>query len=215
MAISGAALVGFVFAHLAGNLQIFLGQEAINRYGYLLKSNGEILWPLRIGLLIMVVVHIVTSVQLTSEAKAARPIAYANKTYIKASLASRTMIYSGFLILGFIAYHLLHFTFLKVHPQYGHLTDAAGRHDVYSMMVLSFQQPGIAMAYIFPIFFLCLHLSHGISSMFQSLGINNADTRRALSRWGKVVAVIIFLAYAAIPIACLTGFVHLPPGVTP
>ncbi len=215
MAISGAALLGFVFAHLAGNLQIFLGPETINRYGYLLKSNGAILWPLRIGLLGMVLIHITTSVQLTMEANAARPVSYQKKDYIKATLASRTMMYSGFLIFAFIIYHLLHFTFLKVHPQYGQLTDSLGHHDVYSMMVLSFQQPLIVVAYVVSIFFLCAHLSHGISSMFQSIGINNSYTRQVLSRWGKLLAIVIFIGYVSIPIACLVGWVPLPPGVTP
>src|SRR5437879_234560 len=124
MAASGFVLVGFVIAHLAGNLQIFLGQEAINRYGNFLQNTTELLWPARIFLLAMVVIHIVTSIQLTLDANAARPTAYAKKDYIKASLASRTMMYTGFLVLAFIVYHLLHFTFLKVHPQYSHLTDA-------------------------------------------------------------------------------------------
>src|SRR6185312_10764165 len=140
------------------------------------------------------------SIQLTAQANAARPQPYAQKEYIKASLASRTMIYSGFLILGFIVYHLLHFTFLKVHPQYSHLTDAQGRHDIYSMMVLSFQQPLIVAAYIVPIFFLCAHLSHGMSSMFQSLGLNRDGVRHWLSCWGSGLAWLIFAGYALIPL---------------
>jgi len=215
MALSGATLVGFVIAHLVGNLQIFLGQEAINRYGNFLQSTSELIWPARIFLLIMLLTHIVTSIQLTLDANAARPVAYAKKEYIKATLASRTMMYSGLLILGFIVYHLLHFTFLRVHPQYSHLTDPKGRHDIYSMMVLSFQQPLICVAYIVPIFFLCAHLSHGISSMFQSLGLNSMKSRRLLSMWGARLAWLIFLGYAMIPISCLLGWVRLPPGVQP
>jgi succinate dehydrogenase / fumarate reductase cytochrome b subunit len=215
MAVSGAVLVGFVVAHLAGNLQIFLGQEAINRYGNFLQNTMELLWPARLFLLAMIGVHIVTSIQLTRQANAARPIPYANKDYIKATLASRTMMYSGFIILGFIVYHLLDFTFLKVHPQYGQLVDAKGRHDIYSMMILSFQQPLICAAYIVPIFFLCFHLSHGLSSMFQSLGLNTLKTRPMLSCGGALVAWMIFAGYALIPLACLLGWVKLPPGVVP
>jgi succinate dehydrogenase / fumarate reductase cytochrome b subunit len=215
MAASGAALVGFVFAHMAGNLQIFLGQEAINRYGNFLKSWPEFLWPLRIFLLGMVGVHIATSIQLTAESRAARAVPYANKQYIKASLASRTMMYSGFVIMGFIFYHLAHFTFLKVHPQYSHLIDAKGRHDVFSMMVLSFQQPVIVAAYIVPVFFLCAHLSHGLSSMFQSMGFVREGGRSCLSCWGSCFAWFLFIGYAIIPLACLLGWVKLPPGVIP
>jgi succinate dehydrogenase / fumarate reductase cytochrome b subunit len=212
MAGSGAVLVGFVVAHLVGNLQIFLGPEAINRYATFLQSATELLWPMRIFLILMILLHIVTSAQLTLEANAARPQAYARKEYIKATLASRTMIYSGFLILGFIVYHLLHFTFLRVHPQFSHLTDSQGRHDVYSMMVLSFQQPAIVAAYIVPIFLLCAHLSHGMSSMFQSLGLNSLKVRRPLSRAASVLAWLIFAGYAAIPLACLSGMIKLPGG---
>jgi succinate dehydrogenase / fumarate reductase cytochrome b subunit len=211
MAASGAVLVGFVIAHLIGNLQIFLGPEALNRYAAFLQSNLEFLWPARIFLLAMVVVHIVTSVQLTLEARAARPVAYGQKEYIKATLASRTMAISGLMVLGFIVYHLLHFTFLKVHPEFSQYTDTAGRHDVYRMMVLSFQQPVISIAYIVPIFFLCAHLSHGISSMFQSLGANNLSSRHCLSTGGSVLAWAIFVGYASIPLACLLGFVKVQP----
>src|SRR5437773_2342956 len=91
MAFSGLVLVGFVVAHLAGNLQIFLGPDAINRYGNFLQNTAELLWPARIFLLAMVLLHIVTSVQLSLEANAARPAPYGQKTYIKATLASRTM----------------------------------------------------------------------------------------------------------------------------
>jgi succinate dehydrogenase / fumarate reductase, cytochrome b subunit len=215
MAASGAALVGFVIAHLIGNLQIFLGPEAINRYGHFLQTTPEILWPLRIGLLAMVLLHIVTSIQLTIESRAARPIAYGDKTYIKASLASRTMMISGLLIFSFIVYHLLHFTLLKVHPQYSQAFDAQGRHDVYSMMVRSFQQPSISIAYVVMMFCVCFHLSHGISSMFQSLGFNTLRTRPGLSCAGAVLAWLIFAGYCLMPAACLLGWVKLPPGVAP
>lgn len=215
MAASGAALVGFVIAHLMGNLQIFLGQEAINHYAATLQAAVKLVWPARIFLLAMVLLHIVTSIQLSVEARKARPVAYARKDYIKASLASRTMLISGLLILAFIVYHLLHFTFLKVHPAYTHLLDMKGRHDVYSMMVLSFQQPLISIAYIIPIFFLCAHLSHGLSSLFQSVGLNTLRSRRLLSVWGARFAWLIFIGYAAIPLACLFGWVKLPPGVRP
>jgi succinate dehydrogenase / fumarate reductase cytochrome b subunit len=215
MAVSGAVLFGFVVAHLVGNLQIFLGQDAINRYGNFLQNTSELLWPARIFLILMVLTHIVTSIQLTLAANSARPVAYTQKEYIKATLASRTMMYSGSLVLAFIVYHLLHFTFLKIHPQYSHLMDAKGRHDIYSMMILSFQQPLICVAYILPIFFLCAHLSHGISSMFQSLGINTLKTRPFLSAWGARLAWLIFIGYALIPLSCLLGWVKLPPGVLP
>src|SRR3954471_3450166 len=106
VAVSGVAMVGFVIAHLAGNLQIFLGAEAINRYAAFLQASSEFLWPMRIFLILMLVVHIVAQIKLTQIGCAVRPVPYADKQYIKATLASRTMIWTGTMILGFIIYHL-------------------------------------------------------------------------------------------------------------
>src|SRR5438445_9526320 len=111
MAISGGALFLFVVGHLLGNLQIFRGAQAINRYGHFLQSNKEILWPARVGLLLMVALHIWSAVKLTAENKAARPIGYANNPVpVAASYASRTMLVSGLIIAAFVLYHLLHYT---------------------------------------------------------------------------------------------------------
>src|SRR3989442_2506575 len=150
MAISGGALFLFVVGHLLGNLQIFLGPKAINRYGDFLQSNKEILWPARFGLLLMVALHIWASVKLSAENKAARPIGYSdNPVPVAASYASRTMMMSGLIIAVFVLYHLLHYTvqvqslnftgkdFLDLH-------DAEGRHDVFKMMVTGFSQIGRA-----------------------------------------------------------------------
>jgi succinate dehydrogenase / fumarate reductase cytochrome b subunit len=215
MALSGAALFGFIVGHLAGNLQIFQGQDKINSYAVFLRSLGGGLWIVRIGLIVMAVIHIWTSIKITQENRAARPQEYAHRKYVKASLASRTMFWSGLVVLSFIIYHLLHFTFIKVHPQFGHLVDAQGRHDVYSMMVLSFMQWPISLAYLISVFLVCFHLSHGISSMFQSLGFNNGRLRPVLAVWGTRVAWVIFAGYAAIPLGVLFNVIKLPPGVQP
>src|SRR6266536_4264388 len=98
MALSGAALFFFVIGHLLGNLQIFLGSEQINAYGHFLQSTPEILWPARVGLLAMVVLHIWSALKLSAENKAARPIPYANWHPTSASYASRTMLMSGLII---------------------------------------------------------------------------------------------------------------------
>ncbi len=213
MAVSGLVLFGFIVGHLLGNLQVFIGQDAINRYSEFLKSTGELLWAARLFLLAMIGVHIWTSVQLTIENNAARPASYVSKKYVKASLSSRTMIWSGVVILAFVIYHLLEFTFIKVHPEWGNQVDAKGRHDVYSMLVRSFQQPLISFFYVLSVFLLCFHLSHGISSALQSLGLHNKTTRSILSIWGPRVAWLIFAGYASIPLAVQVGFVKLPGGV--
>jgi len=207
MAVSGAALFLFIVGHLLGNLQIFLGPEALNRYSAFLKSTGELLWMARIGLLVMVAIHIWTAIALTLENRAARPVAYAQKDYVKASYASRTMHLSGLIILIYLIYHLMHFTFLKIHPEFGQLVDSQGRHDVYRMVVMSFQQPAIAMIYIIANLLLGTHLSHGIYSMFQSLGLVGENGRRCLQTVATVVGYGIFLAYAAIPLSVWMGWV--------
>ena len=211
-AISGAALLLFVVGHLLGNLQLFRGAQAINRYAHFLQSNKEILWPARFGLLIMVALHLWSAVKLSAENKAARPIGYAdNPVPVAASYASRTMLMSGLIIAAFVLYHLLHYTvqvrslnftgkdFLALH-------DAEGRHDVFRMMVTGFSQPLVSGFYILAMGLLCLHLSHGVSAMFQSLGLKNPVYGSLIDRFAKTVAGVIFLGYISIPIAVLLGY---------
>src|SRR5882757_614261 len=119
MALTGFVMFLFVLGHLAGNLQIFLGPEAINRYGHFLQSNPELIWPARIVLLLMVGLHIWSAVKLSLENKAARPIGYAEYQPVASSYASRTMLMSGLIVLAFVIYHLLHFT---VQAQYVNFT---------------------------------------------------------------------------------------------
>ena len=149
MAGSGAVLFLFVIGHLAGNLQIFLGPEAINRYGDFLQTNVELLWPVRIALLAIIVIHIWSATQLTLENRAARPVAYQQWEPTAASYASRTMMMSGVIVAVFIIYHLLHYTVMvqavnltgKDFDAQPEFFDAKGRHDIYKMMVIGFRQP--------------------------------------------------------------------------
>jgi succinate dehydrogenase / fumarate reductase cytochrome b subunit len=212
MAITGVGLFVFAIGHMLGNLQIFLGREAINRYGHFLQSTPEILWPARVALLAFVVIHIWTSVALTLENRAAREAGYALNKVVDASYASRTMMISGFIIAAFVIYHLLHFTvqvkainltgqdFLALH-------DLHGRHDVYQMMVTGFSNGWVSSFYLVAIALLCFHLSHGVSAMFQSLGLNTDSCETVIDRFAKVAAVIIFAGYASVPAAILAGIV--------
>jgi succinate dehydrogenase / fumarate reductase cytochrome b subunit len=216
MAGSGAALFLFVIAHLLGNLQIFLGPEQINRYGHFLQSTPELIWPARIALLILVLVHIVSAIKLSQQNKAARPVAYQNYQVVAASYASRTMLMSGLIVLAFIIYHLLHFT---VQVQYVNLTgksfvdftDPQQRHDVYKMMVVGFSNKLVSLFYVIGVGLLCLHLSHGVSSMFQSLGWKNKQYGSFLDKFARVISWALFLGYISIPIAILAGVVKEVP----
>ena len=211
MAISGFVLFLFVIAHLIGNLQFFLGPESINRYGDFLQTNVELLWPARIFLLIIIGLHIWSAIKLSAENKAARPVAYANWNPTVATYASRTMLMSGLIVLAFIIYHLLHFT---VQVQYINGTgqnfagfqDPQNRHNIYKMMVVGFSNVWVSAFYVIGIALLCLHLSHGLSSMFQSIGWKNQVYGPFLDKAGRIVAWLIFLGYISIPVAILLGY---------
>ena len=208
MAITGALMYLFVIAHLAGNLQIFLGPEALNKYGNLLQTNPELLWPARIILIIVLVLHIWSAIKLSAENKAARPIGYAQWKPVGSTYASRTMLMSGIIVFLFIIYHLLHFTaevqyINGTHQNFSVFMDAEHRHDIFKMMVVGFRNPWVSGFYIFAIALLCLHLSHGGSSMFQSMGWKSKAYGPFLDKAARIISLLIFLGYSSIPVAIL------------
>ncbi len=210
MAITGLAMFGFVVAHMLGNLQVFLGPEAINDYGYFLQSKPELVWPARTVLLLMVSLHVWAAIKLSAENKAARPKAYGNYKMMAASYASRTMLVSGLVLFTFIVYHLLHFTAQVdginfANTSFVKLEDPKHHHDVYNMIIVGFSQPIVAIFYIVSMCLLSLHLSHGISSMFQSLGWKNRKYAALIDRFALVMAGVLVIGYSSIPIAVLTG----------
>lgn len=211
MAMSGMVLFLFVIGHLAGNLQIFLGPEAINRYGHFLQSNPELIWPARLVLLFMIGLHVWSAAKLSFENRAARPVPYAQYQPVGSSYASRTMMMSGLIILVFVVYHILHFT-VQVQSvnltgqNFVDLTDAEKRHDIFKMMVTGFRNGWVSGFYLLAIALLCLHLSHGASAMFQSLGWKNRTYGPVQDKLASIVAVLIFFGYSSIPIAILLGY---------
>jgi succinate dehydrogenase / fumarate reductase cytochrome b subunit len=211
MAVTGFVLFLFVIGHLAGNLQIFLGPDAINRYGHFLQSNPELIWPARLVLLLMVGLHIWSAVKLSRENKAARPVSYAGYQPVGSTYASRTMLMSGLIIGAFVIYHLLHFTvqvqYLNLTGQnFGSFVDRQDRHDIFKMMVVGFNNVWVSAFYLVGMALLCLHLSHGASSMFQSVGWKNQAYGAVLDRLARAAAILIFLGYASIPVAILLGY---------
>ncbi len=208
MAITGFLLFGFVLVHVLGNLQIFLGADAINEYAELLKSKAALLWGARLGLLTIAMLHIVTAIQLVRRNRAARPVKYGtSKAPVAASLSSRTAAISGTILLAFIIFHLLHYTVGVINPEFLLLRDAQDRHDVFGMMVRGFSNPFVASFYLLAMVLLCLHLSHGVSSMFQSLGLKSGAYDKVIDRVAKVAAAGIFIGNCAIVIAVLAGVV--------
>lgn len=206
MAISGLLLIFFVIGHMLGNLQVFLGQETINAYGAFLKAKPAVLWGARLGLVGLVLIHIWAAVTLNARNNRARPAQYRVNKAIGASYASRTMIWSGLIVAAFIIYHLLHFTVGATNPEFLQFKDEAGRHDIYRMVIQGFSHPIVSIFYIFSMALLCLHLSHGVSSLFQSLGFRSGQQKVWTNRFALLLAWGIFLGNSSIPIAILLGF---------
>src|SRR5438445_8554707 len=198
---TGVILILFVIGHLLGNLQIFLGPEWINAYSQHLRDLGPLLWLIRAFLLIAVILHIYFTILLAIENRRARPERYIDRQYVKASWASRHMVVSGLVVLAFIIFHLLHFSGRKFNPQFPPLKlDPLDRYDVYSMMVYGFQNVYVSSFYIVGLFLLTLHLTHGSSSFFQSLGLNNQRLTPRLAIGGRVVACVVFFGHPPPPI---------------
>lgn len=213
MAVSGAMFVLFVIVHLLGNLQIFIGQEQLNKYAETLQHMGALKWGFRLFLFIFFFIHIWKGIVLWLENKKARPVGYQKDETLEASIASRTMIYTGAMILCFVAYHLLHFTMIVTNPEYHNLPLADGRFDVYTMVILGFQKIPIAVAYMAAMILLAFHLSHAISSMFQTMGLNNPTIEPKLKTVANLIAIVVCLGYLSIPIGVLTNVITTGGGM--
>jgi len=215
MALTGAALFVFVVGHLLGNLQVFGRPDLINRYGHFLKSKPGLLWGVRVGLLGCVSLHIAAAASLTAMNRRALGGRYLGGSSYGSTLASRTMLVSGLVIFAFLLYHLAHFTallpgmngvgdFRKLETT---LPSGEKTHDAYAMMVLGFQVWWVVLFYLIAMALLFLHLSHGVASMFQSMGWRNHVWWPRVSAFAKVASIAIFAGYAAIPIAICTRMV--------
>jgi succinate dehydrogenase / fumarate reductase, cytochrome b subunit len=202
MAITGVILFGFVVGHLLGNLQIYEPPEKINNYAAFLRSVPVLLWTTRIVLLLSVVLHIWSSFELWLLQREARPVKYVKKTNVHSTYASRTMMWSGPIILAFVIWHLLQFTFGAVHPG-----APFNEHNVYNNVVLGFQVWPVSVFYIMAMIMLCYHLYHGLWSMFQSLGFSHPVYTPWIKALAKIVAILIAIGYISIPISVLAGFI--------
>lgn len=203
MAITGVILFLFVFFHMLGNLQVFEGPAQLNYYGAALRRFPELLWAVRAILLVAVILHIWMSIDLAVRKSKARPVGYAKKENVSSSYASRTMYWSGPILLAFVIYHLLHLTAGLVQPG-GRFIEG----DVYHNVVAGFQVWYVSAWYIFSMVLLGLHIRHGAWSMFQSVGLNHPRHTPILKRAALVVAVIIVAGYVSIPISVMLGLVR-------
>lgn len=211
MAVTGGILVLFLFGHVAGNLKIFSGPDEINAYSRFLREvgypefgNGELLWLVRIVLLVSVLLHITAAYQLTMINRRARPVDYNAKKNVETSFAALTMRWSGVALFLFVILHLLHFTLGAIGFQPGQFVHLA----VYQNVVAGFSLWPVAVLYIVAMAFLAMHLNHGIWSAFQTLGWSNARNQGALKILSKLIAVAIFLGFSSVPFAVMTGWVR-------
>ncbi|WP_282002978.1 succinate dehydrogenase cytochrome b subunit [Geotalea uraniireducens] len=203
MAITGQFLVLFIVIHMLGNSSIFI-PGGINAYAEHLHSLPPLVWGFRGIILVVAAIHIIFGVQLSLENRAANADSYAVKNLKRATLSSLSMLYTGLLLLTFIIYHLLQFT-IHATPDVVMGIDAQGRPDVFHMVVGSFQHGIIAFIYIAAMVTLFMHLAHGIQSFFQTMGWNNDKTLPVIGKIGKVVAVVLLLGYASIPLFIVSG----------
>jgi succinate dehydrogenase / fumarate reductase, cytochrome b subunit len=214
MGISGFVLVFFIFIHMVGNFQIFFPPYWINTYGEFLHARHELIWPARLFLATMLGLHIWSAFRLRADNQAARPVGYAgDPTPFAATYASRTILMSGLIIAAFLVFHLMHFAFEieqtnLIGIDFSELHDEAGRPDLYLMLLLGFSHKPIAVFYIAAVGLLCIHLSHGMRAMFQSVGWNWTfggvpHLPNLLARWG---ALLFFLIYSSVPVAVMCGW---------
>jgi succinate dehydrogenase / fumarate reductase, cytochrome b subunit len=208
MAVTGLILVLFVIAHMIGNLHTFEGPAELNAYGAFLRtigypalSNEVALWIVRLVLLSSAILHIWAAVSLTQTDLAGRPIGYRSKRTINASLAARTMRYSGVLLALFIIYHLLHFTTGTLLPGFRHA-------DIYANVTSAFRNPVVSLIYIVAMALLGMHLYHGVWSMFQTLGLNNRGRNRFWGGVATVLSLVVALGFVSVPLSVLAGLVR-------
>lgn len=233
MAITGLGLILFVLAHMAGNLLIFAGRDALNAYAHSLDEHSGLLWLARALLLIAFAVHILIGIQLTVQDRAARPIPYVCWKPLQSSWAARHMLLTGLLVLAFVIYHLLHFTFGVTDSRdfkFAIPRDPRGFYDVTGMVVGGFSQTPVAVGYIAAQIILGLHLAHGAWSWFQHLGLNRENglflrsdrlktrnwlqllrpDRRGYARlvhgFGTIVTILVILGNCSIPLAIQMGW---------
>lgn len=198
MALTGIVLFIYVLGHLLGNLQVYAGREVINAYARFLHGNPGLLWTARVILLAAVIIHMAAGFQLYWQKRRTRPVAYRGRRWVEGSLSSRSMLWSGLIILVFVVYHLLDLTTGTLHPDFREL-------DPYDNMVTGFRVIPSAIAYLIAMVGLGFHLQHGLWSMFQSLGAGSPAFIQRLKQVALVLAVLIFLGFVSIPVAVLTG----------
>lgn len=207
MAVSGILLMLFVLGHMLGNLQVFLGPDALNAYAAKLQGLGPLLWVVRLGLLGILLAHVFAAIKVWRQTSAARPIPYQRPGSVQTTLAAKSMLLTGALVVAFLVWHLLHFT-VVTSPELAQLKHPAGADahhpDVYAMVVAGFSHGWVSILYIVSQVLLGVHLSHGASSLFQTLGLRGAGKEEGRTDlFAKGFAGLVVVGNCSIPVSVL------------
>lgn len=198
VALTGLAMVGFLAGHLAGNLLALVGPDIYNEYAHALISN-PLLIPAEIGLVAILLMHMGTAISVVVRGRQARPERYAVRKWAggpsRKSVSSTSMIVTGLIILAFLVLHLRTF---KFGPYYA--DPDTGFRDLYTLLVEVFQSPGYVVFYVVCMVLVGMHLRHGISSSFQSLGLVPRSWTGRILRAGAALAIVVGAGFTLIPV---------------
>ncbi len=204
MAVTGIALFGFVLAHMAGNLQAFLGPSKLDEYGAALRKVPALLWTMRLGLLGAAALHVWSAISLTRDSWAARPQGYRSLRPLDSSYASRSMRITGVVLLAFIVYHLLHFTTGDLHPAF---IEGGVNHN----LVVGLRVMPVLVFYVIAQLCLGFHLWHGIWSMTQTLGLAHPRYDALRRGFATAFTLIVVLGFSAVPLGVMAGLIDEAP----
>lgn len=205
VALTGATLVLFLAAHLTGNLLLYVGADDFNEYAAFLHKigHGFGIWIARIGLLATITAHVLATIALVIENKKAKVKTYECDRYVQANKGSRWMIWSGLTILSFVVFHILHFT-VRVDAELDALASAG---NPYEMVILGFQNILVVIFYIFAMTCLCSHLSHGVASIFQTLGLRTKKNAKLIDYSARAYTLVIYVGFISLPLAVYFGII--------
>lgn len=206
VALTGLVMFLFVIGHMIGNLQVFIGWEAINHYGELLRLWPELLWVIRLTLLGALALHVAFTMLIVIENRRARPVGYAKKNSVQTRLSTRLMAITGLLLLAFVVFHIAHFTTHNVDPSYTGFHDEKGRHDIFRMVIVGFQNVWFSTFYVVAMVMLSSHLSHGAWSWMQTVGLRTKKIADDTSRGALIIAILLAAGFVSVPAAVLLGY---------
>lgn len=216
VAVTGGLMLAFLVGHVVGNLKVFLpnpepGVPDIDAYAEFLRSvgapmvpHGGVLWAVRVALITVIALHVVCVVQLTVRNRAARPEGYRRASRVPSPWAARWMMLTGLILVGFIVFHILHFTTGTIEP------GAFQVGAVYGNLHEAFTRWPFVMVYLVGMGAVAVHVFHGAWSMFQSLGIDNPDRNRFLRGLAAALAIGLFLGFMAVPLSFAAGVMETP-----